>query len=82
MPWCETIVWRSLRTTVIGLVLGLVLAALITKALGAVLPGATAADPVALGGTLVILLVVAFASSFLPARRATGIDPLIVLRTN
>ena len=44
----RTIVWRSLRTTIIGLVLGLIASAFMTRSLVAVLPGATAADPVAI----------------------------------
>ena len=78
----RAIVWRSLRTTTIGLVLGLVASVFMTKSLAAVLPGASALDPLAIGGTLSLLALVAFAASYLPARRATKVDPLIVLRTN
>jgi putative ABC transport system permease protein len=78
----RTIVWRSLRTTTIGLVLGLVASAFMTRSLTAVLPGASALDPVAIGGTFALLALVAFTASYLPARRATRIDPLVVLRTN
>ena len=46
------IVWRSLRTTLVGLVLGLVASAFMTRSLVAVLPGATALDPVSIAGTL------------------------------
>ena len=76
----RAIVWRSLRTTLIGLVLGLGASAFLTRSLVAVLPGATPADPMAILGTLILLAVVAFAASYLPARRATRVDPLIVLR--
>jgi putative ABC transport system permease protein len=76
----RTIVWRSLRTTLIGLVLGLGASAFMTRSLVAVLPGATPADPLAILGTLILLATVAFAASYVPARRATKLDPLIVLR--
>ena len=76
----RTIVWRSLRTMLVGLVLGLVASAFMTTSLVAVLPGATPADPFAIFGTLVLLTTVAFVASYIPARRATNVDPLIVLR--
>ena len=76
----RAIVWRSLRTTLVGLVFGMVASAFMTKSLVAVLPGATPADPAAIAGTLLILGVVAFAAAYLPARRATRVDPLTVLR--
>ena len=76
----RAIVWRSLRTTLVGLVLGMVASAFMTKSLVAVLPGATPADPAAVAGTLLILGIVAFGAAYLPARRATRVDPLTVLR--
>jgi putative ABC transport system permease protein len=76
------IVARSLRTTAIGLICGLALSMFLTKSLAAVLPGARVVDPLSMGGTLLLLAVVAFGASFVPARRATRVDPLIVLRTN
>jgi putative ABC transport system permease protein len=78
----RAIVWRSVRTTGIGLALGLTMSAFMTQSLAAVLPGAKAADPLAIGGTLAVLTLIAVAASFVPARRATRVDPLIVLRTN
>ena len=76
----RTIVWRALRTTIAGLVLGLAASAFMTKSLVAVLPGATPADPVSIGSTLLALAAVAFLASYVPARRATKVDPLLVLR--
>ena len=75
------IVARTLKMTGIGLACGLALAFVLTKSLAAVLPGARIADPLSLGGTLLVLALVATAASFVPARRATRIDPLIVLRS-
>ena len=76
------IVGRAVKTTAAGLMCGLVLSAALTKPLAALLPGATAADPAAIAGTLTVLALVAAAASFVPARRAARVDPLIVLRTN
>jgi hypothetical protein len=76
------IVTRGLKTTAIGLVIGLGLAMLLAKALGAVLPGMKAVDPAAIGGTLAVLVLVAAAASFVPTRRATKVDPLAAMRAN
>ena len=75
------IVTRAVKTTGIGLIGGVALSVLLTKSLAALLPGASAVDPVSIGGTLLLLAIVALAASFVPARRATRIDPLIALRT-
>ena len=60
----------------IGLALGLGLAVLIAGALYDVSPF----DPLTLGGGSATILVVAFLASYLPARRATRIDPMTALR--
>jgi predicted permease len=60
----------------IGLALGLGLAVVIAGALYDVSPF----DPLALGGSTVTILAVAFVASYLPALRATRIDPIVALR--
>jgi len=64
----------------IGAVLGLVGAFAITRGLSTLLFNVGAADPVAFGGTVVVMLLTAAVACYLPARRATRIDPLIALR--
>jgi ABC-type antimicrobial peptide transport system permease subunit len=66
----------------VGLAVGLVLAFGLTWALPPdLLPNVSARDPLTFAATSLLLGAVAFLASYLPARRATKIDPLIALRT-
>ena len=70
----------GLRLTTIGLVLGTIGAVLLGPAIGAVLFGVPARDPWTLGLTMALLLAVAALATFVPARRATAVDPVMTLR--
>ncbi|HML17015.1 MAG TPA: ABC transporter permease [Bryobacteraceae bacterium] len=74
------IVGEGLRLTAIGLALGLIGAAAATRLMQGLLFGVTAADPITYAATAAIFIAVAFAASYVPARRATRLDPLRVLR--
>jgi ABC-type antimicrobial peptide transport system permease subunit len=71
---------QGMQLTGIGVVLGLALAYGTTRVLGSLLFGVKATDPVTFGGVGGILAVVALLSAYVPARRATVIDPVISLR--
>lgn len=74
------VVRQGLRPVAIGLVLGLASAVAGTRLLSALLYGTSARDPVTLGTVAIVLLAVAALASWLPARRAARIDPVIALR--
>jgi ABC-type antimicrobial peptide transport system permease subunit len=60
---------------------GLVLALIATRWMRSLLYETQAADPMAIGGSLVLLGIVAALAAVLPARRASRVDPMEVLRT-
>jgi putative ABC transport system permease protein len=74
------IVWQCLRLTLLGLALGLISAFALTRVMATLLYGINPTDPPTFVGGAVLLLVVALLSCYLPARRATKVDPLIALR--
>src|SRR5262249_42298539 len=74
------IVASSWRVIAPGLVLGVVSALLATRALRGVLFGTSPTDPVVFAATVATLAAVASLASYLPARRASRVDPIVVLR--
>ena len=71
---------HGLKLTIIGAALGLFGAFLATRAITSVLYGVSATDPLTFGLVSVLLIGVALVASYVPARRATKVEPLIALR--
>ncbi|HEX6536225.1 MAG TPA: ABC transporter permease [Gemmatimonadaceae bacterium] len=71
---------QALALAAAGVVAGLAGAAVLTRLLAALLYEVSPTDPVTLGGAALLLLLVAVAASWLPARRASAVDPGIALR--
>jgi ABC-type antimicrobial peptide transport system permease subunit len=74
------VIGRGLLLAGIGLAVGLAAAFGLTRLLAALLFGVKASDPMAFGAVAVTLAAVAWVAVYIPARRATRIDPLIALR--
>src|SRR5204863_9435030 len=72
---------RGLRLTTIGLIIGAIAALLLTRLMENLLYKVSPRDPIAFSSALVILILVTLLACFLPARRATRIDPVRALRT-
>ncbi|HEY6120294.1 MAG TPA: ABC transporter permease [Pyrinomonadaceae bacterium] len=76
----KMILGNGLKLTAIGVALGLLGAFLLTRALGSLLSGVSATDPLTFAFVSLALIAVALVAAYLPARRATKIDPLKALR--
>jgi predicted permease len=63
-----------------GIGVGLIGAFALTRVMSSLLFGVTATDALTFSAVAVILAVVAFAATVIPARRATGVDPMVALR--
>jgi predicted permease len=74
------IVRRGLWLAGAGLIVGLVGAAMLTRFMRSVLFGVGTTDPATFVGVAAVLLGVAFLASWIPARRAARVDPLIAMR--
>jgi putative ABC transport system permease protein len=71
---------RGIEWTAMGLALGTIAAFAAARLVASMLVNVSAADPVTFGATALFLAIVALAASYLPARRATQVDPVIALR--
>jgi len=74
------VIRQGMLLTLAGLVVGIAAGTFLTRVLTDMLFGVTPRDTVTFVGVPILLLVVAFLACWIPARRATRIDPLIALR--
>jgi putative ABC transport system permease protein len=72
---------RGLALVAIGIVAGVAGALAFTRVLGALLYGVSATDPSVFVAIIGLLAVVGILSSYVPARRATRVDPMVALRS-
>ncbi len=74
------VVRRGMQLAVIGIGGGLVGAVALTRVMSSMLFGTPARDPLTFTSVSVILLLIALLATYVPARRATGVDPMVALR--
>jgi hypothetical protein len=71
---------QALALTVIGTALGLVCTFYATRLLRDMLFGVSLRDPLTFAAVIALMLAVALVASYVPARRATKVDPMVALR--
>ena len=71
---------RAMKLAIIGMTAGVVASLLATRALSSLLFHVSRTDPLTYIGVAVVLGAVALQASYIPARRATRVDPMIALR--
>jgi putative ABC transport system permease protein len=76
----KLIIGQGVRLSLAGLLLGLGGALSLTRVMKTLLFGISATDPLTFAVIALLLMVVALAACWLPARRATKVDPMIALR--
>jgi predicted permease len=76
------IIGRGMRLALVGVLVGVPAALALTRLMSGVLSGSATTDPMTYAAVAALLGIAAFLASYLPARRATRIDPLVALRTD
>ena len=74
------VLWQAMRPVLIGGMIGIVLCAGVSRVLSGMLFGLSAHDPIAFICVPIFLLLVALIASYIPARRAMRVDPIVALR--
>lgn len=76
----KLVLGSGLRLALFGTVLGLAAAAGLARLMKTLLFGVSATDPFTFAAVAIVLMIVAAAACYMPARRAMRVDPMVALR--
>ena len=76
------VIWKTLRLALIGIAIGIIASLAVARLIASLLFQTAPTDPITFVGMIVLLGAVALLAGYLPARRASLIDPMVALRTN
>lgn len=71
---------EGMRMTLVGVVIGLAGALALSQLMTKVVFGISAADPITFAGVAILLAGIVLLTSYVPARRAMNVDPIVALR--
>jgi ABC-type antimicrobial peptide transport system permease subunit len=71
---------QGLRLTAAGIAIGIALALVLTRVMSGFLFGVSPADPITYAAVSGVLAAIALVATYLPARRASRVDPMVALR--
>jgi ABC-type antimicrobial peptide transport system permease subunit len=73
---------KTLRLALIGIAAGAAVSLLVSRAIAALLFNTAPTDPIAFAATILLIGSVALLAGYIPARRASRINPMVALRNN
>ena len=76
------VIWNTLRLALIGVALGTIASFAVARAISSMLFGTAPTDPATFACMILVLVTVALIAGYLPARRASRINPIVALRCN
>jgi ABC-type antimicrobial peptide transport system permease subunit len=76
------VIWRTMRLALVGICVGVVASLAVSRLIASLLFRTAPTDPLSFFGMVILLAAVALVAGYLPARRASRIDPMIALRSN
>ena len=76
------VIWKTLRLALIGVAVGMVASLLLARLIASLLFQTASSDPLTFVAMVAVLGAVALVAGYLPARRASKINPIVALRTN
>jgi len=76
------VIWKTLRLALVGVAVGIVASLLLARLIASLLFETAPSDPITFFAMVALLALVALFAGYLPARRASKIDPMVALRTN
>jgi predicted permease len=78
----RSVIGRTLRLTAFGIAIGAVASLFISRAIAAMLFDTAPGDPITFAGMVVLISAIALLAGYIPARRASRINPMIALRNH